>query len=126
MKNKIIAVILIIIAITMGGFIFLNNKETTEIAEEDERIELYIVGNIIINNPGIKENTWHIVYEDEGAPGLTKEIEIGDGINCIGDEEICLAFLDLNQDITGERVKIGGVEDGKIIVVYEIEFLNRN
>jgi hypothetical protein len=39
-------------------------------------------GNLIINNPGLKADTWYLVYEKPGTPGLLTELVFDGGSTC--------------------------------------------
>lgn len=74
------------------------------------------MGNLIVNNPGLKKDTWYLVYEKEGAPGLSAELVFSADSTCTveGITAACPAGLS-----TGLRVTVRGDRnpDGSVSVV---------
>jgi hypothetical protein len=122
MKNKIIGIIIFIVAISLIGYLFFNEKEKSK--ESEVEVDFSATGNLIMNNPGLEEGKWYIVYEKEGSPGVTKKLVIGENdIACKGEEGNCSDFFNFKNNIIGERVELKGEERGSEVVVYEVEFL---
>jgi len=73
------------------------------------------IGNIVKNNPGLKKDTWYLIYEQPGSPALTIELIFDEESKCIIGEEIksCSSVTLEN----GERVKIEGIEKEERVLV---------
>jgi len=63
-------------------------------------------GNLTKDNPGQKANTWYLVYEKTGQPGLSAELVFNQDSVCVnGDSaELCRP----SEFKTGDRVKVTG------------------
>ena len=63
-------------------------------------------GNLTTGNPGQKANTWYLVYEKPGQPGLSAELVFGPESVCVNGNkaELCIPG-ELN---AGDRVKVTG------------------
>ncbi len=74
------------------------------------------MGNLIVNNPGLKPDTWYLVYEKEGAPGLKAELRFTADSTCTvaGNTQTCPVGLS-----AGLRVTVRGDKntDGSVSVV---------
>jgi hypothetical protein len=122
-KFKMFVVFLLILMFVAGAYFFIMNFERKEKQEEVE-FTFSVTGNLIINNPGLDEDRWYLVYDKEGASGVTKKLTIEENdIACKGEEKECSNFFNLEDDVAGERVEIKGEEDGSEVIVYQIEFL---
>jgi hypothetical protein len=124
-KFKMVVVFLLILMFVAGGYFFIINFETKGKDKESEvEVDFSATGNLIMNNPGLEEGKWYIVYEKEGSPGVTKKLVIGENdIACKGEEGNCSDFFNFKNNIIGERVELKGEERGSEVVVYEVEFL---
>ncbi len=123
MENiKAFLIILIIMIVGTGLYLFFMERDEKTEEERGEKVfDFYIVGDLIINTPGIEEDVWHIVDVVE-SPGVTRRITIDEDIYCMGEEEKCAHFFDLDESLSGERVKVGGEEKNSQIRIYEIDF----
>ncbi len=126
-KFKMIVVFLLILMFVAGAYFFIINFEIKgkdkEVGVEVE-VDFIVTGNLIINNPGLEKEKWYIVYEEEGSPGITKKLVVGENdTTCKGEEADCSDFFNFKDNITGERVELKGKERDSEVVVYEVEFL---
>lgn len=77
------------------------------------------VGNLMMNNPGLKPGVWYLSYEKPGQVGLTTALEFNSDSKCLTEDrtETCQPAELLN----GQRVKIKGVElDSELVLVKEM------
>jgi hypothetical protein len=74
-----------------------------------------ISGNLVRNNPGMKENAWFLVYDEPGAPGLKAELVFENGSECLrGQTGMNCKELDLPN---GTHVTaLGQRTDGQVVV----------
>lgn len=79
-------------------------SQTGEVFEE--------TGNLIINNPGLPEGVWYLVYEGPGEPALNEALVFTEDSVCISDEGEEVCDLDVLEE--GSRVEVKGLatEDG--------------
>jgi len=72
-------------------------------------------GNLIKNNPGLKEGVWYLSYEEPGSPGLKVELDFTDESECsVGGEEKDCDNLNLE---SGVRVQVNGVKENGSVKV---------
>jgi len=96
MKKLIIFLLCVVLLI----FIFIK----VDITDEEENINFVKTGNVVINNPGMEEDVWYLIYEEPGSPAKNVKLFF---------EE------DLSIDI-GDRVTIEGMFDGEKVFVKRI------
>ncbi len=90
----------------------------------DSEKEFRESGNLMINNPGMKEEEWYLSYEEKGNPGLEKMIDFDkEHVNCLAEEDTCSKFFSKDDSLQGSRVEILGEEKGDEVSLLEIEFL---
>ncbi len=100
MRNGII-VLLVLLAAALGLWYF---APTSDIAP-GEAFEAE--GNLVRNNPGLKPDTWFLVYERPGEPALTAELDI--------------SGLTSASFAVGDRVRVEGTKEGDVVRVRTIE-----
>lgn len=108
--------VLSVIVLAIIGF-FVYQQFFTH-AGTKENINFSRVGNLVINNPGLEEGVWHLVYETPGSPANAVKLVFDGKSNCKNQTGSC---LDL---IVGERVSVKGIENGGGVLVKEMEFLD--
>jgi hypothetical protein len=75
------------------------------------------VGNVEINNPGLKQDVLYFVYEEPGKPALTKELTLDDLSMQVFSNRASVIGSDLKNNLVGKRVALEGIEDdGKVLV----------
>jgi hypothetical protein len=75
------------------------------------------VGNIEINNPGLKQDVLYFIYEELGKPALTKELTLDDLSMQVFSNRASVIGFDLKNNLAGKRVALEGIEDdGKVLV----------
>ncbi len=79
-----------------------------------------LFGNILINNPGMEQNTWYLSYEEAGSPGLLLKLEITQEA-CVFEEDFCKKLFEKDEDIKGTRVVVEGFEKEDYFQVKMIE-----
>ncbi len=78
-------------------------------------------GNLTKGNPGSLSETWILVYEEPGAPAMTKEVIFAPSSTCaIAGVEVECETIDLE---VGSRVKITGFVQGDIVEIMNLEYL---
>jgi len=68
-------------------------------------------GNLVRNNPGLKKDTWYLLYEKAGAPALIIELVFNEESQCMPTP---CSLISLEN---GERVKIEGLAKEKSVLV---------
>jgi len=130
MTNKIIIVIVLILIIGGLGywtyeFDIIPSRELSPKAPagkieapEETGENFFETGNIVNNNPGLKENVWYLSYEKPGSPGLAVELIFTEETKCIiGEKEENCASVDFEN---GEKVKIKGIKKDNSVLVEEL------
>ena len=118
-KQKI-GVLIIVLMLAVGlvasffpaGFFAPKDKEN----DGGEKFNFSQTGVLTQNNPGLKPNTWYLVYEKPGAPALTAELKIDSQSVCgyeEGTEVPCSAISFEN----GQPAKIIGTEEGETVAI---------
>ena len=101
---------------------FYKNRDNLE--REINEFNFFQYGNLIINNPGMKEREWYLSYEEEGSPALEKIISFNkEQVNCFAEEDICPRFFAKDNSLQGLRVEILGEEKEGEVNLFEIKFL---
>lgn len=97
----------------------IQQELTNEEQEEEESVE--VTGNAVRNNPGLLPDTWYVVYEEQGAPALTLELEFNDDSICITGDPGVACDEALEQ---GERITVRGQRTNDTIIVEELSAIN--
>ncbi|MDZ7726048.1 MAG: hypothetical protein U5L75_00505 [Candidatus Campbellbacteria bacterium] len=119
MKTKILLIASLVILIGVI-VLFSTRQEEQKYKPEDnnndiEEITFEETGNLVRNNPGMKEGVWYMVYESPGSPASTQELLFTDRSECVTPEgsEVC----DAESFSNGYRVKIEGIEKAGVVEV---------
>ncbi|MBD3208543.1 MAG: hypothetical protein GF370_03765 [Candidatus Nealsonbacteria bacterium] len=124
------AVFILMIALlagTVGGIIYFQSdsqlpEERPVVNPPDKEINFSQQGNLVRDNPGLKPDTWYLVYERPGEPGLTKELIFNQESICMnGVREECVELL--TEEMIGERVMVKGIDEDDAVLVKELTFL---
>jgi len=71
---------------------------------EEENINFIKTGNVVMNNPGMEEGIWYLIYEEPGSPAQIIEL-----------------FFEEEKNINiGDRLTIEGVLEGDRVIVKRI------
>ena len=98
-----------------------GDRWSVDLSGEDLKLEeSRVEGNLIINNPGIEENVWHLSYEEEGFPGMLLKLSITEETSC-ENEELCDMLLEKEESAIGRRVEVFGSKEGDLFIVKEIK-----
>ncbi len=92
--------------------------------EEVGKFDFFQSGNLMINNPGMKEGEWHLSYEEKGSPALKKMIDFNEEhVDCYAEEDVCSKFFSKDDSLQGARVEISGEEKEDEVNLLKIKFL---
>lgn len=120
-KKTIIAVIAVVLIICVGYVIyrlFITPDHNQNGNSKTPTSTVDVTGSLVRNNPGLKPNTWYVVYEQPGSPALSLELSFNAGSTCVvNDSEINCSKLDV---LNGQHVQVKGVRTNSIIQVQEI------
>lgn len=111
----VIAILSIIVLVIIGFFAYQQFFSHTG---ADGNINFSRAGNLTINNPGMEENVWYLIYESPGSPANTAKLVFDDKSVCKNESNSC---LDL---ITGRRINVKGINNDNEVLVREMEFLD--
>ena len=85
--KKLLLSLLGIIVIALATWFFLPTKEKSQIPDTSDvsrsMINFEKLGHLVKDNPGLKPNTWYLVYEAQGAPALTVELLFDQESHCV-------------------------------------------
>jgi hypothetical protein len=115
-----LAVIVLLVAVFLRS---MENGEVVTPGENDidepiinEQVEEFSrVGNLTINNPGMTEDVWFLVYEGPGSPALTAELQFDGMSQCeVGGEVV---VCDESLFVPGQRVDVNGEIQDEVVLV---------
>jgi len=112
--SLVIMILSVIVLMIIGIFVY---WEFFSSSGEEENINFFKEGNIIINNPGFIGNVWYLSYENFGAPANSIKLSFDGDSVCKNENNLC---SDL---INGERVEIRGVENNGEVLVRELKLI---
>lgn len=106
--SLIVTALSVMVVLIIGFFAY---QEFFSHAGVKENINFSRTGNLVINNPGLEENVWYLIYETPGSPAATTKLSFDDKSVCKTQDESCLSL------VVGDRVSVKGIEgDGKVLV----------
>ncbi len=108
---SILFAVFVIISISRG---VLDNRESYL---DDSNFNQ--IGNLTYNTPGMKLDTWFLVYDAPGAPALYKELEFDSASACAINEPA--APCDLSKLEAGARVRVEGRIVEEVVLVRTIQ-----
>ena len=109
---KIIAAMIVLLAI---GFVVewaMLRKESP--TPSPQQINFDTSGHIVRNSPGLKADTWYLLYEQPGAAALSVELIFNDKSSCFEDEIKSCSDIDF---YNGQPVHVGGFRQDGIVIV---------
>ncbi len=110
--SLVIMILSVIVLMIIGLFVY---QEFFSFKGGEDNINFSETGNLMINNPGFKENIWYLSYEVPGSPANNVKLSFSDDSVCKNESNSCSNL------ITGDRVDIKGVENNGIILVKELK-----
>jgi len=132
--QKSVLIILAILAALVGGFYWLNTYIYNEKQGSGEPpqvtrsapTDFLRVGNITVNNPGQAQGVMYLVYEEEGAPALSRELVLDEMSICASGSGglPCMAMsVTFDMAFGGRRAMIEGVLQGDKVLVRKMRIL---
>jgi len=102
-----------------------NQKEDLKRIGEGESVEdleggTVIEGTLLINNPGMLEDVWHLSYEDDTSSIMIVKLRLDDETDCLLDADYCKKLFASDEKISGKKVRVKGVEDNDYLLVRKI------
>ncbi len=114
---KIIAAIVTLIVIGLVVERFWTREESPPPINIEE-INFDRTGHLVWNNPGLKPNTWFLVYELAGQPALNIELAF-DGNSSIFVNDKAVEYREY-EFTNGQVVHVEGVERNQVVTVREL------
>ncbi len=114
--------IFVVIILLFGGYVIWKRNFQGPMPEITEApTDFSASGVIVFNNPGLKPDVPYLIYEEPGAPALTKELVFDPLSACVaetGATPCVLMSVTLDIPFGGKRVIVEGVtqSDGAILV----------
>lgn len=88
-----------------------NGNNTSTPGDESFRNK----GAVVKNNPGLKPDTWYLIYEQPGAPALNAELSFNNNSECLfGKMKMDCTKLQLRN---GSRSEVIGTKAGQVVTV---------
>jgi|GEM_PF-2494142 len=91
--------------------------------EGEEGREVTFRGNLMINNPGMREGVFYLSYQESGFPGGEKELILEEETDCLDDREKCISLFSKDPILSGEKVEVKGVLERGKLSLKSLEFL---
>jgi len=120
LKNLIVGLLVTVVLLAGAWYIFVRETEekprplvpTFNFSQE---------GNLVKDNPGMKEGEWYLVYDEPGAPGKSVLLKLVDFSTCsfrgVGKE------CDEDELEKGMRVNLQGIREGDVLTVTHLTVL---
>jgi len=133
--KKIIFWLVAVLIILVVGFFALNSYiynekqgDKTEILKS-EPTDFARAGVITVNNPGQTQGVMHLVYEEPGAPALSKELVL-DGLSICATSNGAMPCLAMSASFDGvfggKRAVVEGTENGDKVLLRKLRILAEN
>ncbi|MFA5188040.1 MAG: hypothetical protein WC460_01615 [Patescibacteria group bacterium] len=128
MKNFKIILILFVTIIFLSGCNLVvkpvNNVNLNQNINQPVQNEFnfFATGNMVKNNPGLKPDTWYLVYEEPGAPALTMELKFDQNSKCNVEntQVLCASINSADFFQQGEQVTVKGTKSDSLVLVAEV------
>jgi hypothetical protein len=109
--SLIIMILGVIVLTIIGLFVYWEFFSSTR---EEENINFAEEGNLLINNPGFMENVWYLSYESAGSSAKSAKLSFDE-------DSICNGEMNCSNLVSGERVKIKGIENSGEVLVRKLD-----
>lgn len=125
--KKSLVIIFILLVLALGAWFYFvqiyprnSQQPDPENGEHDavEEINFSKSGNLIRNNPGLRPNTWYLLYEQPGAAALSVILTFDDKSECYIGQSREMCGLASFQDGNGNAASVDGVSqsNGSVLV----------
>lgn len=109
-KRTIIAVTGILLILAVFSIYKFILRPATIPVPTDRNVNFSEIGNLVFNNPGLKADTWYLIYEKPGSAALSAELRFDSESKC--ENGPCPGSI-----AEGERVRIDGIATTSIVLV---------
>lgn len=82
MANRHLVISVLSIAFTIGVLVYFSHSIFGSSSSYQPDTDFNQVGTLVYNNPGMKPDTWFLVYEQPGQPALYKELHFDSASAC--------------------------------------------
>lgn len=111
-------VVVLILAVYLGLRYFGGEQNSPSPTSTPNNSSFQRTGNLVKNNPGLKPDTWYLIYEQQGAPALTSELVFNNSSTCLfGNYGLDCSKLTLNN---GSRTTVEGKLSGNVVTVSKL------
>jgi hypothetical protein len=111
--SLVVMVLSVIVVLIIGFFVYQQFFSHNGVAEN---INFSRAGNLVLDNPGMENGVWYLIYETPGSPANSVKLSFDSKSVCRNQSDSC---LDL---IAGERVSVKGIKINDAVLVKEMEF----
>jgi len=126
------AIAILVLALIGAGWWYMQPEpaeSTPEIVPEESvsaPTDFSRVGTITVNSPGAAQGEMYLVYEEPGAPALTKRLEFDPLSICAASNGAtpCIA-MSVTYDVPfgGKRAEVEGIDKGETLLVRKLRIL---
>ncbi|OGE74050.1 MAG: hypothetical protein A3I07_01200 [Candidatus Doudnabacteria bacterium RIFCSPLOWO2_02_FULL_42_9] len=114
LKNIAAVVVLILIGLAVERFAI--RRESPPPIPQETNFDF--TGHIVRNNPGLKPDTWYLIYEKPGQPALNVELKFDEKSFCfVNDQSI---FCSEYTFTVGQAIHVEGVEKDNIVLIRQM------
>jgi hypothetical protein len=114
MRNKIIFFGIVVVATLAAAALFYRFIVNTP-SDQVNLGDFNQIGNLVKDNPGFQPDSWYLVYELPGQPGLSKRLEFDSASACAVNAPA--APCDLSKLEQGARVRVEGRSIGEEVLL---------
>lgn len=107
-KNAVIVVAGIVLILAVLGVYKFSTRTKPPVTAPGVNFTEF--GNLIFGNPGLKTDTWYLIYEKPGSAANSAELKFDS-------ESICLGGVCPGGIAVGKRVKVEGIATTSIVLV---------
>lgn len=119
MANRHIFIGAVSIIFTIAVVLYFSRAIFDDSSNYEEDINFNQIGHLVYNNPGMKKDTWYLIYEQPGASALSKELQFDSASACAINTPA--APCDLSKLEAGTRVRLEGRTVGEAVLVRTIQ-----
>ncbi|HNY35934.1 MAG TPA: hypothetical protein PLD14_01920 [Candidatus Pacearchaeota archaeon] len=112
--SLVIIILSVIVLLIISLFVY---WEFFSSAGENDNINFFKEGNIIINNPGFIKDIWYLSYETKNSSINTAKLFFNKDSVCKNKTDSCLDLA------AGESVEVKGVEKNGDVLVKELKLI---
>jgi len=131
--HKAIIGVLLIALVGVGIYIYTQDEKEGEngpITIESEQLDFAEVGTFVVNNPGQEPGVPYFIYEEPGAPALSKRLVFDERSICVSGAQSmpCIVMsVSFEEAFSEKRGTLSGIsQEGDTLIVRKLHALEEN